>query len=124
MTLTLLLLYGVFVILNLADGITTWIFVHPDNYHREANPLARWIFTKLGITRGIILAEVLWIGVISAIFFLSWQRSGCILPLFGALCFGVGLFTDLVLGNIIFCKKLGDQKKNLNPHHNHAQETG
>ena len=99
-----LVLYIILVALNLADGITTWIFVHPDHYHREANPLARWIFGKLGITSGIILSELLWIGFISLLFFFVFPT----LPYLATplLSLGLLIWGILIPINIRYCLKL------------------
>jgi len=50
----LILQFIIFVILNILDGHSTWKVLYPDKYHREMNPLARWVFRKLGVTKGII----------------------------------------------------------------------
>ncbi len=47
--------FGIFVALNILDGHSTWKVIQPNNYHRERNPLARWIFRKLGLPRGIVV---------------------------------------------------------------------
>lgn len=57
MDLAFIILYVVYFILNVFDGITTWIILKPDHYGRELNPAAKWIFIKLGIPRGIIITE-------------------------------------------------------------------
>ena len=61
MLTTLVALYSILVALNLLDGFSTWLVLKPNHYHRERNPVARWMFIKLGLTRGLVLAEVLWI---------------------------------------------------------------
>lgn len=50
-----LILTAVFLLLNILDAHSTWLVVRKDNYHRERNPVARWIFRKLKLPRGIIL---------------------------------------------------------------------
>jgi hypothetical protein len=59
--LVLIIAYMVFTILNILDGYTTWHVLKPDNFHREINPVARWLFRKLGIPNGIIIVEGVWI---------------------------------------------------------------
>lgn len=54
-----LLLTIVFIILNILDGHSTFLVLKPHHYHREKNPVARWIFKKLGIPRGIIIFKTL-----------------------------------------------------------------
>lgn len=47
--------FAIFVVLNILDGHSTWKVTQPNHYHRERNPLARWIFRKLGLPRGIVI---------------------------------------------------------------------
>lgn len=54
-----LLLTLVFIILNILDGHSTFLVLKPHHYQREKNPVARWIFKKLGIPRGIIIFKTL-----------------------------------------------------------------
>lgn len=102
-------LYLLLLALNLADGITTWIFVHPRHYDREANPLARWMFRCLGITLGIIVAELLWMGVISLLYFTLFQTY----PTLGIilLSVGVAVWSYIIPGNIRYCLKCTRQKR-------------
>ncbi len=51
----LLILFCVFVLLNVLDGHSTWMVLRPNRYHRERNPVARWVFRKLGLPRGIVI---------------------------------------------------------------------
>lgn len=106
MLVTLFSLYGALVVLNILDGVSTWIVVRPNHYHRERNPLARWIFTKLGITKGIILSETLWIGFISGIFFLLFRHPFLSSVLLILLCLGVLIFLQVVSGNIRAWQKI------------------
>lgn len=99
MTLALLILYGVLVALNSLDGYSTWKVLKPHHYRRERNPLARRIFQKLGIPRGIIVAELLWIGFISLVFFLLWDKPALNGVLLVLLCIGVLAFTWVVASN-------------------------
>jgi len=112
MNLILISLYLVMVLLNLLDGLSTWLFVKPDHYQREANPLARWIFLRLGITRGIILSELAWIGCFSLAFFLFWQNPSLQLPLLLLLSLGVLVFAWIVTGNIRYCLRLNVFRSN------------
>ncbi|MCB5247374.1 MAG: DUF5658 family protein [Candidatus Cloacimonetes bacterium] len=106
MLVTLFSLYGALVVLNILDGVSTWIVVRPNHYHRERNPLARWIFTKLGITKGIILSETLWIGFISGIFFLLFRHPFLSSVLLILLCLGVLIFLQVVSGNFRAWQKI------------------
>jgi len=49
------LLLPLFVIVNIFDAHSTYLVLKPNHYHRERNPLARWVFRKLGIPQGIII---------------------------------------------------------------------
>lgn len=109
MDILLLVLYLVLLVLNLTDGITTWIFVRPDHYEREANPVARWMFKKLGITFGIILAELLWLGAVTLLYVLMFQNY----KLLGSVLMGLGVlvWAYIVPGNIRYCLKLRKKAK-------------
>lgn len=99
MLTTLVALYFILVALNLLDGLSTWQVLKPNHYHRERNPVARWMFIKLGLTRGLVLAEVLWIGFISAVFFLTFTHPVWDVALLVLLCVGVLVFLRVVSGN-------------------------
>ena len=99
MLTTLVALYFILVALNLLDGLSTWQVLKPNHYHRERNPAARWMFIKLGLTRGLVLAEVLWIGFISAVFFLTFTHPVWNVALLVLLCVGVLVFLRVVSGN-------------------------
>ncbi len=51
----LVILFLIFILLNVLDGHSTWMVLRPDHYHRERNPVARWVFRKLGLPRGIFI---------------------------------------------------------------------
>ena len=111
MLIALPILYSLLVALNLADGISTWFFVRPAHYQREANPVARAMFRRLGITAGIIVAEILWISFISVIYFLTWQAPTLQWILLILLGLGVLVFAYIVPGNIAYCLRLHKEKK-------------
>lgn len=100
MLVTLSILYSVLVALNILDGVSTWKVVKPDNYHRERNPLARWMFSKLGLVKGLIIAELVWIGLISAVFFLLAKHPVLDTALLIMLGVGVLVFAAVVMSNI------------------------
>ena len=109
MDILLMILYLVLMVLNLTDGITTWIFVRPDHYDREANPVARWIFKRLGISLGIILAELMWLGAVSLLYFFVFKVY--VLP--GLVFMGVGVLVWLYIipGNIRYCLRLSERAR-------------
>lgn len=54
-----MLLYGLFalfVVLSIADGITTWKALKRPGT-REANPAMRWLFDKFGTVQTLIVAK-------------------------------------------------------------------
>ncbi|MGC9361742.1 MAG: hypothetical protein ACP5F3_02330 [Candidatus Syntrophosphaera sp.] len=99
MAALLIALYAALIGLNILDGYSTWKVVRPHHYARERNPLARWIFRGLGIPLGIIVAELFWIGLISLVFFLFWDKPGLQLPLLIVLGLGVIAFAGISLNN-------------------------
>jgi cytochrome bd-type quinol oxidase subunit 2 len=48
----------IFIILNILDAHSTWLVIRPNHYRREKNPVARWVFKKLGLPRGIIIFKI------------------------------------------------------------------
>jgi uncharacterized membrane protein len=46
-----------FVLLNILDGHSTYLVLKPNHYNREKNPIARWIFKKFGVLKGILLLK-------------------------------------------------------------------
>ncbi|MBW6513840.1 MAG: hypothetical protein K0B87_03685 [Candidatus Syntrophosphaera sp.] len=99
MALILLPLYTVLAILNALDGYSTWKVLRPDHFRRERNPLARFVFSKLGLIRGLILAEALWIGSFSLAFFLFWKDAALHSLLAVLLGIGVLAFAGIVVHN-------------------------
>ncbi|PKN74356.1 MAG: hypothetical protein CVU49_09050 [Candidatus Cloacimonetes bacterium HGW-Cloacimonetes-2] len=61
--LLLWILLPLYILLNLLDAISTWLVVKPDKYAQEINPLARWLFIRLGLFRGLLVAETLNLGI-------------------------------------------------------------
>ncbi len=60
--------FGIFVILNILDGHSTWKVIQPDHFHRERNPIARWAFRKLGLPRGIVIFKALLLLILGGAF--------------------------------------------------------
>ncbi len=99
MLAALVVLYALLVVLNILDGVSTWKVVQPNHWHRERNPLARWVFSRLGLLPGLILSEVLWIGGFSVVFFLLVRHPAWNTALLAALGLGVLVFLFVVSGN-------------------------
>ena len=74
-----LILGLLFIFLNILDGHSTWCVLRPDYYHRERNPVARWIFRRLRLVPGIILFKaVLLIFLAGCIGYYSAYDAGTI----------------------------------------------
>ena len=61
-------LAGMFLLLNLADAITTYIIMHTYK-GKELNPILRWLMRKIGVVPALIVKMVL--AVILAYYMLS-----------------------------------------------------
>ena len=59
-----LILTGCFVILNILDGHSTYQVLKPHHYHRERNPIARWIFRKLRLPNGIVIFKAVLLAIL------------------------------------------------------------
>lgn len=95
---TFYILYGVYLILNVLDGISTWLVLRPDHFEREANPIAKRIFIRLGIPRGIIITEA---GVLTLLTPLLFFLAGTQLEITVALLFAANLvFIWVVTDNL------------------------
>lgn len=57
-------LLGLFILLNLLDAHSTYIVMRPFYFEREKNPIARWVFRKMGIPRGIIIFKALLLAIL------------------------------------------------------------
>jgi hypothetical protein len=62
----LIALFAIFILLNILDGHSTWKVLRPDHFRRERNPVARWIFRKLGLPRGIVVFKVVLLPILTA----------------------------------------------------------
>jgi len=62
----LIALFAIFILLNILDGHSTWKVLRPDHFRRERNPVARWIFRKLGLPRGIVVFKVVLLAILTA----------------------------------------------------------
>lgn len=70
-----LFLTATFLLLNILDGHSTYLVLRPHHYEREKNPIARWVFRKLKLPRGIIIFKlILMSGLIIAIsYYAAWD---------------------------------------------------
>ncbi len=57
-------LLGVFCTLNLLDGHSTYQVLKPYYYHRERNPVARWVFRRMGLPQGIVVFKAIILGML------------------------------------------------------------
>lgn len=78
-----------FLVLNFLDGYSTWLVLKPDHYHRERNPIARWVFRKLKAPFSIVFFKVFLLSLLG-IFFAYWWRE--------SLTLNIGL----LIGNLLY----------------------
>ena len=100
----------VFIILNVLDGLSTWLVMKPNHFERERNPIARWIFRKLKMPGGIILFKSLLLGLMGVYFSRWWNEK---LTLNTGLLIGNLLFFYVVLHNFKVYGKFRQQDKSL-----------
>ena len=60
------------VITKLADVWTTIHYVGP---HAESNPLARWLFLKVGFGLGLAVVSLVWAAVVSGVYLTAWKTA-------------------------------------------------
>jgi len=75
----LIIFFGIFVILNVLDGHSTWLVLKPNHYRRERNPVARWIFRKLGLPRGIVIFKAVLLAILGAAFYVYARADAFVL---------------------------------------------
>ncbi|HOA30218.1 MAG TPA: DUF5658 family protein [Candidatus Cloacimonadota bacterium] len=57
-------LLTLFIILNVLDAHSTFLVMRPAHFKRERNPVARWVFKKLGLPRGIIIFKTVLLAIL------------------------------------------------------------
>lgn len=87
---------SLFLILNILDAHSTWLVLRPDNYHRERNPIARWVFKRLMLPMGIVFFKASILGPLS-IFIMYWWSEAFTINL--ALLIGNLLYLYVVIHN-------------------------
>jgi hypothetical protein len=78
-----------FFILNILDGISTWLVLKPDHYERERNPIARWVFRKLKLPYAIIFFKALLLSFMGVFIAYNWKEA-------------LTINTGLLFGNLLF----------------------
>jgi len=53
-----------FILLNVLDAHSTFLVMRPAHYKRERNPVARWVFRRLGLPRGIIIFKMVLLAIL------------------------------------------------------------
>lgn len=101
----LIALFVIFILLNILDGHSTWQVIKPNHYSRERNPVARWIFRKLGIPRGIVVFKVVLLLILAAAF--AWYAAYDTLILNVILIVADIVFLLVVIHNYRVSRKLG-----------------
>jgi hypothetical protein len=97
--------FVIFILLNVLDAHSTWSVLKPNHYRRERNPVARWIFRKLGLPKGIIIFKtvlLLFLGVV-----IAWYASYEPLLLNIVLFVANLVFLLVVIHNYNVCRKMG-----------------
>ncbi len=80
---------SLFLLLNFLDGHSTWLVLRPDNYHRERNPIARWVFKKLRLPRAIPIFKLILLSLLGIVIGNWWKEA-------------LTLNIALGIGNILF----------------------
>ncbi|MDD2228064.1 MAG: DUF5658 family protein [Candidatus Cloacimonetes bacterium] len=99
-----LLLTLVFMILNVLDGHSTYLVLKPNHFEREKNPIARWVFRKLHIPRGIVIFKVLLMSllIVAISYYAAWEPFTINIAMFVADI----LFLLVVLHNYAISRRL------------------
>ncbi len=58
------ILLAMFILVNVLDGHSTYLVMRPHHFERERNPVARWVFRKLGLPRGIIIFKTVLLAIL------------------------------------------------------------
>lgn len=53
-----------FILLNILDAHSTYIVMYPNHYYREKNPIARFVFKRLGCFRGVVIFKAVLLGIL------------------------------------------------------------
>jgi len=94
----------VFLLLNVLDAHSTYLVIKPHYYEREKNPIARWVFRKLGIPRGIVIFKVLLMSIliVAIAYYAAWDP----LTINIAMLIADVLFLVVVLHNYRIARRL------------------
>lgn len=100
----MVVLAAIFLLLNVLDGHSTWLVMRPHHFYREKNPIARWVFRKLGIPHGIVFfkASLLSILFVAGSFYGAWETFTLNIVLLVADL----LFSYVVVHNYLLYKRL------------------
>lgn len=100
----LIALFSVFVLLNVLDGHSTWLVLKPNHYRRERNPVARWIFRKLGLPRGIVIFKAVLLAILAAAFYIYASADAFVLNI--VLLVANAVFLAVVIHNYRISRRL------------------
>lgn len=64
---TSIVLGTIFLILNILDAHSTWKVCKPDKFECEMNPVARFVFKKMGLKKGIISFKVFLLSIFGTV---------------------------------------------------------
>jgi hypothetical protein len=101
-----------FLILNVLDGVSTWLVIRPNHYERERNPIARWVFRKLKLPGGMVFFKAVILSSMGLFTATNWME---VLTINIGLLFGNLVFITAVWHNFKVRKKykLRDEKLEL-----------
>jgi hypothetical protein len=60
------ILFAIFILLQFLDFWTTYHVIKSDKGH-EGNPIMAWLFSKVGVIKGFVIAKLMAIGAVSFI---------------------------------------------------------
>ncbi len=93
----------VFILLNFLDAHSTYLVIKKSNLKSEKNPIARFIFRKFGIIKGMFFLKMISIFLIPLMFWTYQEDPGSINSL---LIFVNLLYSAVIINNYRIEKKL------------------
>lgn len=93
-----------FIILNILDGHSTYLVMRPDHYRRERNPVARFVFRKIGIPNGIILFKAVLLSILIPA--MGFYAGNDLFTINIVLLSSNGVFSYVVIHNYRLYKKI------------------
>ena len=104
------ILLSLFIGLNVLDAHSTHLVMRPHHYHRERNPVARWVFRKLGLPGGIVFFKALLLGVLIPA--MIWYKAEDVFSINIVLSTADILFVVVVAHNYNVYRKIQKNRRN------------